>query len=308
MPINIPNRLPAKDVLEKENVFLMGKNRALHQDIRPLKIGILNLMPLKIETETQLLRMLSNTPLQVEVELIQLSSHVSKNTSEGHIKSFYKKFSEIKDQRLDGLIITGAPVEHLKFEEVDYWEELKKVMQWSEKNVISTLYICWAAQAGLYYHYGINKYPVNKKVFGIFEHQTVNKQSPLMRGFDDTFVVPHSRHTEIREKDIKKIKSLQILSLSKEAGVHIVASKDGSKIFVTGHSEYDSHTLGKEYERDLKKGLEIEIPKYYYPDNNTKNAPIVNWRSHAFLLYSNWLNYYVYQTTPYNWVVTKAKK
>jgi homoserine O-succinyltransferase len=308
MPINIPNRLPAKDVLEKENVFLMGKNRALHQDIRPLKIGILNLMPLKIETETQLLRMLSNTPLQVEVELIQLSSHVSKNTSEGHLKSFYKKFSEIKDQRLDGLIITGAPVERLKFEEVDYWEELKKVMQWSEKNVISTLYICWAAQAGLYYHYGINKYPVNKKVFGIFEHQTASKQSPLMRGFDDTFVVPHSRHTEIREKDIKKIKSLQILSLSKEAGVHIVASRDGSKIFVTGHSEYDSHTLAREYERDLKKSLKIDMPKHYFPNDNPKKLPIVNWRSHAFLLYSNWLNYYVYQTTPYNWIITKAKK
>lgn len=308
MPINIPNRLPAKDVLEKENVFLMGKNRALHQDIRPLRIGILNLMPVKIETETQLLRMLSNTPLQIEAEFIQLSSHVSKNTAKDHLKIFYKKFSEIKNQRLDGLIITGAPVEHLRFEEVDYWEELKEIMQWSEKNVISTLYICWAAQAGLYFHYGINKYPVGNKVFGVFAHKIVNKESPLMRGFDDMFIVPHSRHTEILEKDIKKIKDLQILSFSKEAGVHIVASKDGSKIFVTGHSEYDSHTLKNEYERDLKKGLKIDMPKHYFPDDNPKKLPVVNWRSHAFLLYSNWLNYYVYQTTPYNWIATKAKK
>jgi len=308
MPITIPNRLPAKEVLEKENVFLMGKNRALHQDIRPLRIGILNLMPQKIETETQLLRMLSNTPLQVEIEFIQLSSHDSKHTSKDHLEIFYKKFSEIKNQRLDGLIITGAPVEHLRFEEVDYWEELKEIMTWSKKNVTSTLYICWAAQAGLYFHYGINKYLAEKKVFGVFEHQIVDKQAPLMRGFDDAFVVPHSRHTEILEKDIKKIKDLEILSLSKEAGVHAIATKDGSKIFVTGHSEYDSHTLKNEYERDLRKGLKIDMPKHYFPNDNPKKLPVVNWRSHAFLLYSNWLNYYVYQTTPYNWITTKAKK
>jgi homoserine O-succinyltransferase/O-acetyltransferase len=305
MPINIPNHLPAKEIFEKENIFLMGKNRALHQDIRPLRIGILNLMPLKIDTETQLLRMLSNTPLQIETELIQLSSHISKNTSDAHLKVFYKKFAEIKNQRLDGLIITGAPVEHLRFEDVDYWEELKEIIEWSEKNVISTLYICWAAQAGLYLHYGINKYTLNKKIFGVFEHKVVNKKSPLMRGFDDVFLVPHSRHTEILEKDIKKIKDLEILSLSKEAGVHIVATKDGSKIFVTGHSEYDSHTLKNEYERDYKKGLKINLPQNYFPDNNPKKLPVVNWRSHAFLLYSNWLNYYVYQTTPYNWVIAE---
>lgn len=306
MPINIPSHLPAKEILEKENVFLMGKKRASHQDIRPLKIGILNLMPLKIDTETQLLRMLSNTPLQLEIELIQLSTHTSKNTPDEHLKVFYKKFTEIKNQRFDGLIITGAPVELLEFEEVNYWQELKEIIKWSEKNATSTLYICWAAQAGLYLNYGINKYPVGKKVFGIFEHQTVNKQSPLMRGFDDKFLVPHSRHTEIKEKDIKRIKDLEILSLSKEAGVHIVATKDGSKVFITGHSEYDSNTLKNEYERDLKKGLKIKMPKHYFPNDNPKNLPIVNWRSHAFLLYSNWLNYYVYQTTPYNWVLTKA--
>lgn len=308
MPINIPNRLPAKKILEKENVFLMDRNRALHQDIRPLKIGILNLMPLKIETETQLLRMLSNTPLQVEVEFIQLSSHKSKHVPEGHLKIFYKTFADIRNKRLDGFIITGAPVEHLEFEDVDYWQELKEIMRWSEKNVTSTLHICWAAQAGLYFYYGINKYPVGKKVFGVFEHHVVNKQSPLMRGFDDKFLVPHSRHTEIREKDINKIKNLDILSLSKEAGVHIVGSKNGSKIFVTGHSEYDLLTLSNEYERDLKKGLIIDMPKHYFPGNDTKNAPIINWKSHAFLLYSNWLNYYVYQTTPYNWITTKARK
>jgi len=252
--------------------------------------------------------MLSNTPLQVEAELIHISSHVSKNTPKGHLKVFYKTFADIKNRRLDGLIITGAPVEHLKFEEVDYWEELKKIMEWSEKNVTSTLFICWAAQAGLYFHYGINKYPVSKKVFGVFEHRVVNSQSPLMRGLDDKFLVPHSRHTEIKEEDIKKIKDLEILSISKDAGVHIVASKNGNKIFVTGHSEYDPHTLKNEYERDLRKGLKIDMPKNYFPGNNPKNSPIVNWRSHAFLIYSNWLNYYVYQTTPYNWVDIKVKK
>jgi homoserine O-succinyltransferase len=307
MPIKIIDTLPAKKILEKENVFVMGKRKALHQDIRPIKIAIVNLMPLKIETETQLLRMLSNTPLQVEVELVHLATHQSRHTPKEHLESFYKTFPEIKNHRFDGLIITGAPVEHLSFEEVDYWQELKDIMKWSEKNVTSTLYICWAAQAGLYYHYGINKYLKEKKVFGIFPHKAKKPTAPLLRGFDDVFLVPHSGHTEISAADIQKIPELEILSVSKEAGVHIVASKDGSKVFVTGHSEYDELTLKNEYERDLKKGLAIEMPKYYFPYDDPINSPIVRWRSHAFLLYSNWLNYYVYQTTPYNWITQKAE-
>lgn len=308
MPINVSNKLPAKEVLEKENVFIMGKKKSLHQDIRPLKIAIVNLMPLKIETETQLLRMLSNTPLQIEIEFVQMSSHQPRNTSKKHLKNFYKNFNEIKGHRFDGMIITGAPVEHLDFKEVDYWKELENIMQWSRKNVTSTLHICWAAQAGLYYHYGIKKYPKDKKVFGVFQHKVANLKAPLMRGFDDGYFIPHSRHTEILAKDIAKVRGLEILSISDEAGVHIVASKDGSKVFVTGHSEYDLHTLQREYERDLKKGLSIDIPKNYFPGNDPKKIPIVNWRSHAFLLYSNWLNYYVYQTTPYNWINKKAVK
>ncbi len=306
MPINIPDKLPARSVLEKENIFIMGKARAHHQDIRTLKIAIVNLMPLKINTETQLLRMLSNTPLQVEIELIHTVTHESSNTSKEHLDTFYKKFKQIKKNRLDGLIITGAPVEHLHFEEVDYWEELKEIMNWADKNVTSTLYICWAAQAGLYYHYGVNKYPKKKKVFGVFPHYAVSPKSALLRGFDDVYYVPHSRHTEVLAKEIKKIPGLKIISLSPKAGVHIVASCDGKKVFVTGHSEYDKLTLKSEYERDLKKGLSIDIPKNYFPNNNPIASPIVTWRSHAFLLYSNWLNYYVYQTTPYNWTKSKA--
>lgn len=308
MPITVSDKLPAKAVLEKENIFVISKNRARHQDIRPLKIALVNLMPLKIETETQILRMLSNTPLQVEIQLVRTATHESVNTPMEHLEAFYKTFDEIKLQRFDGLIITGAPVEHLEFEDVDYWDELSHIMQWAEKNIISTLFLCWAAQAGLYFHFGIKKYPLKKKIFGVFQHFVINRQSPLVRGFDDNFLVPHSRYTEVHSSDIDKINDLEILSISKEAGVHIVATKDGSKVFVTGHSEYDPYTLKYEYERDKKKGLPIEVPKNYFPADNPKNPPVVNWRSTAFLLFSNWLNYFVYQTTPYHWIDTKAVK
>lgn len=308
MPINIPDKLPAKKILEKENVFVIGKKRASHQDIRALKIALVNLMPAKIETETQILRMLSNTPLQVEIELLHMASHQSQNTPQAHFDLFYKTFKDIKKQRFDGLIITGAPVEQLEFEKVDYWEELKEIMSWAEKNVISTLFLCWAAQAGLYFHYGIKKYPLKQKVFGVFPHQVISRESPLTRGFDETFFVPHSRHTEVKAKDIQKKKDLDILVVSEKAGVHIVSNKDGSKIFVMGHSEYDGLTLQKEYERDLKKGLLINLPQNYFLDNDPEKGPVVSWRSHGFLLYFNWLNYYVYQTTPYNWIKTKAVK
>lgn len=299
--------MPAKEILAKENVFVIGERRAVHQDIRALKIAIVNLMPLKIKTETQLLRMLSNTPLQVEIQLVRTSSRESHHTPKKHLAAFYKTFDQIKDNRFDGLIITGAPVEHLAFEDVEYWKELTTIMEWAKKNVTSTLYICWAAQAGLYYHYGINKYHKRKKIFGVFPHHAVSATSPLLRGFDDVYYVPHSRHTEIRARDIRKVPELEIISQSKEAGVHIVASKDGSKIFITGHSEYDQLTLQSEYERDVGKGLPIALPKHYFPKNSPSNTPRVTWRSHAFLLYSNWLNYYVYQTTPYHWVDANAR-
>lgn len=308
MPINVPDKLPAKEILEKENVFVMGKRRALHQDIRALKIAFVNLMPTKVETETQVLRMLSNTPLQVEIEFINMDSHKSKNTPQAHFDKFYKTFKEIKEQRFDGLIITGAPVEYLNFEEVDYWQELIKIMKWAEKNVTSTLFLCWAAQAGLYFHHKIKKYPLKQKVFGVFKHKITNPKSALIRGFDQGFLVPHSRHTEVRVKDLKKVKNLEILVVSKEAGVHIVAEKDGSRIYVMGHHEYDVHTLQKEYERDLKKGLPINVPQNYFLDDNPKNEPVLSWRSHGFLLYFNWLNYYVYQTTPYRWINSKVIK
>src|SRR3989344_4706471 len=306
MPINILDTLPAKKVLEKENIFVIGQKRAFHQDIRPLKIAVVNLMPLKINTETQLLRMLSNTPLQVEIELVHTVTHNSHHTPREHLETFYKTFDQIRNHRFDGLIITGAPVEHLRFEKVDYWEELKTIMKWSSKNVTSTLYICWAAQAGLYYHYGIKKYPKERKVFGVYSHHATVPTSPLLRGFDDVYFVPHSRHTEIRACDIQKVRDLEILSESDEAGVHVVASKDGSKIFITGHSEYDNLTLKNEYARDFEKGLPIDIPKNYFPHDDPSCHPSVKGRSHAFLLYSNWLNYYVYQTTPYNWIDSKA--
>ena len=300
MPIKIPDTLPAYEQLTKENVFLMPESRADHQDIRPLKILILNLMPLKIETETHLLRTLSNTPLQVEIDFIHTLSHKSKNTPKEHLDAFYKTFEDIKDHKYDGMIITGAPVENLNFEEVNYWGEIVAIMDWSKTHVTSTLHICWAAQAGLYHHYNIQKQPIGKKMFGIFEHTSNIPTEPLLRGFDDVYYAPHSRYTEIKREDIIINKDLILLSESKEAGVYIIKSIDDKQIFVTGHSEYDPYTLKREYERDIEKGIDIEIPKNYFPDNNPQNDPLVNWRSHANLLYSNWLNYYVYQITPYN--------
>ncbi|NLY43613.1 MAG: homoserine O-succinyltransferase [Clostridiaceae bacterium] len=300
MPIKIPDNLPATEILNNENIFVMTEKRAIHQDIRPLRIAILNLMPTKIATETQLLRLLGNTPLQVEIELLHTGTYKSKNTSQEHLLTFYKTFEDVKHQKFDGLVITGAPVEHLKFEEVDYWEELKEIMEWSTHNVTSTFHICWAAQAGLYYHYGIPKYPLKEKMFGVFRHKVNVKNTPLLRGFDDIFYAPHSRYTEVRRDDIEKIGELEILSESDVAGVYIVASKNGRQIFVTGHSEYDQNTLRYEYERDLSRGIDIAIPKNYFPDDDPTKEPNVVWRSHANLLYSNWLNYYVYQVTPYN--------
>ncbi|MDO8551216.1 MAG: homoserine O-succinyltransferase [bacterium] len=306
MPINIPEKLPARNILEKENIFVISKRRASRQDIRPLKIALVNLMPTKVETETQIIRMLSNTPLQIEFELVNMASHNSKHAPDRHLVTFYETLEKIRVNRFDGLIITGAPVEQLEFEEVDYWQELKEIMKWADKNVTSTIYLCWAAQAGLYFHYGIKKYKRSKKIFGVFPHKVVNHTVPLLRGFDDGFMVPHSRHTEILEEDITKVKDLDIVCTSEEAGVHIISSKDGSKIFVMGHSEYDPNTLRYEYERDTEKGLSIDVPKNYFPDDNPVKPPIISWRSNGFLFYSNWLNYYVYQTTPYNWVEKKV--
>ena len=306
MPIKIPNDLPAVKTLNDENIFVMTETRAITQDIRPLKILLLNLMPKKIETETQLSRLLGNSPLQVDLELIHTKSHQSKNTSAEHLFAFYKTFDDVKHLTFDGMIITGAPVEHLEFEEVEYWQELCEIMEWTKTHVHSTFHICWGAQAGLYYHYGINKQPLDKKMFGIFPHKVDYKKSILFRGFDDIFMVPHSRHTTVSAEDIKAVKELKILASSEEAGVYAVSSKNGKQIFITGHSEYDADTLASEYFRDLNANKPIEIPKNYFPDNNPKKAPIVTWRSHANLLYSNWLNYFVYQTTPYD--IEKIKK
>lgn len=306
MPINIQDKLPAKEVLEKENIFFIGQKRASHQDIRPLRIALVNLMPAKITTETQLLRLLSNTPLQVEIEFVHMSSHESKNTPIAHLTTFYKTFKDIKNERFDGLIVTGAPVEQMEFESVDYWEELVEIMKWAEKNVISSLFLCWGAQAGLYFYHGVKKHLLKEKIFGVFTNKVVGKKSPLVRGFDETFWAPHSRHTQIKIADIKKIKGLEILAVSDKAGVHIVAEKDGRRIYVMGHPEYDWDSLLKEYERDIKKGIEIKLPKNYFPDDDPKKRPEVKWKSHGFLLYFNWLNYYVYQATPYNWVNKKA--
>lgn len=300
MPIKIPNNLPAASVLKSENIFVMPEKRALMQDIRPLKILILNLMPKKISTETQLLRLLSNTPLQIEIELMRVSSHKSKNTSKEHLLTFYKTFDDIKYNKYDGLIITGAPVEQLDFEEVDYWHELCLIMEWSKTNVTSTFHICWAAQAALYYHYGIPKYNLPHKVFGIFEHNVVRKNTKLLRGFNDTFPAPHSRYTGLCKEDIEKAAGISIMAESPEAGVYIMATRGGKQIFVTGHSEYDAETLHEEYIRDVNKGLDISVPKNYYPDDNPANKPKATWRAHAHLLYSNWLNYFVYQSTPYD--------
>lgn len=300
MPIRIPVTLPAAATLEGENIFIMDEHRASHQDIRPLRIVLLNLMPKKIETETQILRLLSNTPLQVDIELLQAATHVSKNTPEEHLLTFYKTFADIKEQKFDGMIITGAPIELMDYQDVDYWDELCDIMEWSRKNVYSTLHICWGAQAGLYYHYGVPKYPLSQKMFGVFPHHVLAHNHELVRGFDDVFYVPHSRHTEVRRADIEKCKELEILAESELAGVYLVASRDGRQIFVTGHSEYDLYTLANEYYRDKKKGLKIDPPYHYFPDNNPEKLPQFIWRSHASLLFSNWLNYFVYQQTPYN--------
>ena len=300
MPIKIPNDLPAVKTLNDENIFVMTEKRAITQDIRPLKILLLNLMPKKIETETQLSRLLGNSPLQVDLEFIHTKSHQSKNTSAEHLFTFYKTFEDVKDKTFDGMIITGAPVEKLEFEEVEYWNELCEIMEWSKTHVHSTFHICWGAQAALYYHFGINKKPLEKKLFGVFEHKVDYKKSILFRGFDDVFMVPHSRHTTIDAEDIKKVKELKILSTSKEAGVYAVSTKNGKQIFITGHSEYDADTLLNEYNRDVSQGLPIEIPKNYFKNDDPKKNPVVSWSSHANLLYSNWLNYFVYQTTPYD--------
>ena len=300
MPVNIPDNLPALEVLKEENIFVMTESRAIHQDIRPLRLIILNLMPVKITTETHLLRMLSNTPLQVEITFLNTLSHVSKNTPIEHLLAFYKTFDEIKHKRFDGLIITGAPVELLQFEEVDYWDELKQIMDWAEQNITSTLFICWAAQAGLYYHYGIPKYELPKKMFGIFTHTLNNPKAPIVRNFDDEFLVPHSRHTEIRREDIIKVPCLEIVSESTMAGVYLVRDVEKRRIFVTGHSEYDAETLKSEYERDVAKGMNIQVPYQYFPNDDPTQIPHMRWKSHAGLLFSNWLNYYVYQETPYD--------
>jgi homoserine O-succinyltransferase/O-acetyltransferase len=300
MPINVPDKLPAIEILKEENIFVMDESVAIHQDIRPLRIAMLNLMPVKQTTETQLIRMLSNNPLQVELELVHIASHVSKNTSEEHLKTFYKEFNDIKHEKFDGMIITGAPIEHLEFENVTYWDEIKEIMDWTAHHVTSTLYICWAAQAGLYHFYGIPKYSLPAKMFGVFKHKILNSKLPLVRGFDDTFMAPHSRHTEIKRTDIDKVPDLEIVAESDDAGIYIVMADNGRRIFVTGHSEYDPHSLKAEYERDLKKGLDIKLPKNYFLNNNPNEEPMVTWRSHANLLYSNWLNYYVYQITPFN--------
>lgn len=300
MPIRIDNELPAKQSLEIENIFVMGNTRADNQDIRPLKIIILNLMPTKLETETQLLRLLSNSPLQIDIDFLQVATHEAKNVSKSHMDKFYNVFEDIKDNKYDGMIITGAPVEQMPFEEVDYWDELCTIMEWSKKNVYSVMHICWGAQAGLYYHYGIKKYPTDKKIFGIFPHFCLDDTHPLMRGLDDIYYVPHSRHTQIKRGDIAQIKDLQILSYSEDAGVHIVADMECRKFFITGHSEYDRDTLAKEYFRDIDKGLDIEIPINYFPNNDPKAVPKMTWRGTANLIFNNWLNYFVYQKTPYD--------
>ena len=300
MPIRIPVTLPATATLESENIFVMDEQRASHQDIRPLKIVLLNLMPKKIETETQILRLLSNTPLQVDIELLQAATHVSKNTPEEHLITFYKTFSDIKDQKFDGMIITGAPIELMDYQDVDYWHELCEIMEWTKTNVFSTLHICWGAQAGLYYHYGVPKYALSQKMFGVFPHKVLQHNHQLVRGFDDVFYVPHSRHTEVRKEDILRCGQLEILTESEISGVHIVAYKDGRQFFVTGHSEYDLYTLANEYFRDVKKKMKIQLPYHYFPDDNPEKLPNFIWKSHANLMFSNWLNYFVYQQTPYN--------
>ena len=300
MPIKIQSDLPVKEILEKENIFVMDEGRAVHQDIRPIRILILNLMPLKEETELQLLRSLSNTPLQVDVSFMMVATHESKNTATSHLNKFYETFDQVKAHKYDGMIITGAPVEQMEFEEVDYWEELKEIMGWTKTNVTSTIYLCWAAQAGLYYHYGLKKKMMDHKVFGLFRHRVKNRRVPLVRGFDDEFLAPHSRHTEVAAEDIHACDALTILAESEEAGVFLCMAMDGRQIFVMGHPEYDRVTLDGEYKRDKGKGLDIKLPENYYPENDPDNKPLLLWRAHANNLYTNWLNYYVYQATPYD--------
>lgn len=304
MPIRTQSDLPAKEILEKENIFVMDEKRAMHQDIRPINIAILNLMPLKEETELQLLRSLSNTPIQVDVTFVAVSSHESKNTSVSHLNKFYEHFEDVKHRYFDGLIITGAPLEQMEYEEVDFWPEMCEIFEWSKKHVTSTLHLCWGAQAALYYHYGLKKYMLDKKMFGVYAHDVMNRKVPLIRGFDDVFMAPHSRHTEVRAEDIRNVKELTILAESKEAGVFLAVADEGRRIFVMGHPEYDRITLDKEYKRDKSKGLPISIPVNYYPDDDENQKPLLQWRSHGNILYSNWLNYYVYQMTPFEFINT----
>lgn len=299
MPIRTQSDLPAKEILENENIFVMDEFRAINQEIRPLQIVILNLMPIKQDTELQLLRALSNTPLQIDITFLNMKSHISQNTSANHLNRFYESFDDIRWKKYDGLIITGAPVEHMEYEEVDYWQELCEVMEWSKTNVTSTFHICWGAQAGLYYHYGLQKHILPQKVFGVFEHKVMNRKIPIVRGFDDYFMAPHSRHTEVRSEDIHACKDLTVLAESDEVGVYLAMAGDGKQFFVMGHSEYDRLTLQEEYFRDLKKGMDIQVPKNYFPDDDPTRKPHLQWRSHSNNLYSNWLNYYVYQITPY---------
>ncbi len=301
MPIRVQSDLPAAEILENENIFVMNENRAMHQDIRPLKVAILNLMPIKQDTELQLLRALSNTPLQIDVTFVMASGHVSLNTSANHLNKFYVTFDQLKENKYDGLIITGAPLENITFEEVDYWEEMCEIMDWAETNVTSTLHICWAAQAGFYHYYGIQKRQLSEKLFGIYEHKVHKRKEPLVRGFDDVFLAPHSRHTETPSSEIHACKELTVLAESEAAGVFLAIAEGGKKVFLNGHPEYDRYTLDKEYHRDLDKGLPIHIPYNYYPDDDPSQKPLLQWRSHSNNIYSNWLNYYVYQRTPYEW-------
>ena len=300
MPIKVQSNLPAKKVLENENIFIMDEKRAIQQDIRPLQIAILNLMPLKEKTEVQLLRSLSNTPLQVDVTFLTTASYVGKNTPASHLDKFYMTYEDVKDKKFDGLMITGAPVELMEFEEVTYWEELTKIMEWSKNNITSTMHICWGAQAGLYYHYGIQKRILDKKMFGIYEHKVNNRKNPLVRGFDDYFYAPHSRHTEVPIEEIRRQEDLIVLAESEEAGAFLVMEKSGKQIFLLGHPEYDRYTLDEEYKRDMEKGIDIAIPKNYYPEDNADRRPVLSWRAHANAIYTNWLNYFVYQVTPYD--------
>lgn len=304
MPIRTQSDLPAKEILEKENIFVMDENRAMHQDIRPINIAILNLMPLKEETELQLLRSLSNTPIQIDVTFVAVSSHESKNTSVSHLNKFYERFEDVRHRYFDGLIITGAPLEQMEYEEVDFWPEMCEIFEWSKNHVTSTLHLCWGAQAGLYYHYGLKKHMLDEKMFGVYAHDVMNRKVPLIRGFDDVFMAPHSRHTEVRAEDIRSVKELTILAESKEAGVFLAVADEGRKIFVMGHPEYDRITLDKEYKRDKSKGLPISIPVNYYPNDDETQKPLLQWRSHGNILYSNWLNYYVYQMTPFEFINT----